>query len=213
METSHTLDTLFLRDKNWNLIVDLKAISTSSPDLHTLTILSAMLLFHWQNTACVLLFFLHQFIYVHFMHSCCSYIPWDCNPLSILNFGGFCTTLSSPQKGVCESCLQMTVWTHNLVTFHTCFSAFLKSQRYSSICMSQFYQERFTTLLQWVLTVVVVLPFSFLTSVHSTSSSSSQHVISSIILIPPLHHRLVSNQCVQTKSWLTWELVTPNLMT
>lgn len=133
METSHTLDTLFLRDKNWNLIVDLKAISTSSPDLHTLTILSAMLLFHWQNTACVLLFFLHQFIYVHFMHSCCSYIPWDCNPLSILNFGGFCTTLSSPQKGVCESCLQMTVWTHNLVTFHTCFSAFLKSQRYSSI--------------------------------------------------------------------------------
>lgn len=213
METSHTLDTLFLRDKNWNLIVDLKAISTSSPDLHTLTILSAMLLFHWQNTACVLLFFLHQFIYVHFMHSCCSYIPWDCNPLSILNFGGFCTTLSSPQKGVCESCLQMTVWTHNLVTFHTCFSAFLKSQRYSSICMSQFYQERFTTLLQWVLTVVVVLPFSFFTSVHSTSSSSSQHVISSIILIPPLHHRLVSNQCVQTKSWLTWELVTPNLMT
>ena len=33
METSHMLDTLFLIDKNWNLIVDLKAISTSSPDL------------------------------------------------------------------------------------------------------------------------------------------------------------------------------------
>lgn len=196
MRTSHPVEPLFLWGRNWTLIVDLKAICTFSPDLHPLTVLSAMLLFHWQNTAYVSLFFLHQNMKVFFTCSVCTHVvalhfmgpsllsfsalpSCHCNPLRLLHSGILCTTQSSPQrehvnladKCVCEHTLP-------LVTFHE-FAALLKSWQRGSILHVAFPTGTLSS------SAVVGCYRSccdssrlfhfFGSSVHSSSTSSSQH--------------------------------------